>query len=242
MKKSKGRKKFLVPVVALCSVGLAVGTGYAAWTITQIGQGSATGNRNADTVEKNEVQFEELKWYEGNGTVNGVNGNPTVCFGWGDFDGSGTNYGWLSNGATGYEEKLVFTLQFKVTQTSTNKANLKTPTATFSINEGESTAFTKCVNEGLIVQPQESLDVVEASSKDGTYTALVEFKWGTAFTGVNPRTYYNSHKGTDPLSETDKTTYAADAETKLGLLAALKDANVSFKVTLDVELNTTASA
>ena len=59
--KKLGMKKVWVPVIALCSVGLIVGTGYAAWTITKNGTGTEAGSFIADSVEEENIEVKNFK-------------------------------------------------------------------------------------------------------------------------------------------------------------------------------------
>lgn len=82
--KKLGMKKVWVPVIALCSVGLIVGTGYAAWTITGGNNTQEqTGNRKADIVSDRHIKVTDVFWYEGTEILeNKKTASPEVCFGW----------------------------------------------------------------------------------------------------------------------------------------------------------------
>lgn len=201
--KKLGMKKIWVPVIALCSVGLIVGTGYAAWTISRKTNGTATGNRKADTVTDEHVVVQNIKWYTGTTVADGsaVSGNPEVCFGW--VTKSGTISGdWLENtNSSGYafKENRKFTLAFDVDKGK--DATEVTPTVTRKV-EDSGDAFKNCVDKNLIVGPGKKDDALNYTLKlytDKTtgnitsYTVDVSFSWGSHFGGSNPMDFYNGY-------------------------------------------------
>ncbi len=229
--KKLGRKKVWVPVIALCSVGLIVGTGYAAWTITGgNNKQEKTGNRKADTVTDKHVDIKNLKWFEGTKTADfttdGIS-NPEVCFGWKTQD-EGVNSSWLKNDQMPeYKEKMEYNLYFEIDKGK--DATSITPTATFEYTDvtlpGENKGiFATCVDDQLIVAPTNAELAPKSASVDGkdAYYVNVVFKWGSLFRGKNPINYYNG------LAKPD---YSSAADS-LGKLAKLNGNNVTFKVTI----------
>lgn len=200
--KKLGMKKVWVPVIALCSVGLIVGTGYAAWTISRKQNGNATGNRKADAVTDAHAIVKNVKWYRGTGkskeALSETDPNPTVCFGW--TAKSGVSGDWLTNTDEKYKEDRKFTLAFDVEKGK--NAGTVTPVVTRKV-EDSGTAFADCINNNLIIAPGKQGDDVlnytfdaPAAAGDGngnttSYTVDVIFKWGTHFGGQNPMNFYN---------------------------------------------------
>lgn len=229
--KKLGMKKVWVPVIALCSVGLIVGTGYAAWTITGGNNTQEeTGNRKADTVTDEHVDIKNLKWFEGTKTSDFTGKgfkNPTVCFGWKTQD-KGVTSSWLKNDKSAeYEEKMEYTLYFEIDKGK--DVTSITPTATFeytdvTLQSGTKGIFATCVDDQLIVAPTNDELTPKSASVEGkdAYYVNVAFKWGSNFGGINPINYYNG------LAEPD---YAGAADS-LGKLAKLNGNNVAFKVTI----------
>ena len=230
--KKLGMKKVWVPVIALCSVGLIVGTGYAAWTITGGNNTQEkTGNRKADTVTDKHVDIQNLKWFDGTKTSDftgeGIK-NPTVCFGWKTQD-TGVKASWLQNDKSAeYEEKMEYTLYFEIDKGK--DVTGITPTATFGYidvpsSDGSTGIFKTCVDDQLIVAPTNAELAPKSASVNGkdAYYVNVVFKWGSHFGGNNPIDYYNGLE----------TPNYADAADSLGKLAKLNGNAVTFKVTID---------
>lgn len=204
--KKLGMKKVWVPVIALCSVGLIVGTGYAAWTISRKQNGTATGNRKADTVTDEHVVVQNIKWYTGTTVADGsdVPGDPEVCFGWvkksGDVSGN-----WLENtnsSGTDLKENRKFTLAFDVDKGK--DVTKVTPAVTRKV-EDSGGAFKNCVDKNLIVAPGTKGDALnytlnpkpvntgKTTGNITSYTVDVSFSWGSHFGGSNPMDFYNGY-------------------------------------------------
>lgn len=195
--KKLGRKKVWVPVIALCSVGLIVGTGYAAWTITRKQNDTATGNRKADIVKDEHVVVKNVKWYQGTGVSgNALDKNPTVCFGWTQKSKEASG-DWLSNSDVNFKEDRTFTLAFGVEK---GKDATATPTVTRKV-EDSGTAFKDCIDKELIVAPgskgSDALNYTLTATPGDTngnttsYTVDVSFSWGNHFETKNPMNFYN---------------------------------------------------
>ena len=236
--KKLGMKKVWVPVIALCSVGLIVGTGYAAWTITG-GKNTQekTGNRKADTVTDKHVDIKNLKWFEGTKTADfdfatvGSSSDPEVCFGWKTQD-TGMTASWLQNDKSAeYEEKMEYTLYFEIDKGK--DVTGITPTATFKYTDVTLPSETKgifatCVEDELIVTPTNAELAPKSASVDGkdAYYVNVVFKWGSHFGGENPKNPINYYNGLPQPNY-------SDAAVSLGKLAKLNGNNVTFTVTIE---------
>lgn len=201
--KKLGMKKVWVPVIALCSVGLIVGTGYAAWTISRKQNGNATGNRKADTVTDAHVVVQNIKWYTGTTVADdsAVSGDPEVCFGW--VKKSDTVSGnWLENtnsSSNVLKENRKFTLAFDVE--TCNNATGVTPVVTRKV-EDSGNAFKNCVDKNLIVVTGTKVDALnytlllntgKTTGNITSYTANVSFSWGSHFASTNPMDFYNGY-------------------------------------------------
>ena len=208
----KSRKKVWMPIVALCSAGLMVGTGYAAWTIARNQSGEATGNRKADTVVDNRISITNIKWYEGSysDSATSINGNPTVCFGWKANESQTSAGSWLQHGDVGVKENRKFTLYFEVTTAEGSTISHDTPTATFALQDTNDEVFNACVTDNILIAPEQNLTVTQIKGTTNHYTVDVSFKWGTKFgkddkgrtTDTNPYVYYNSTDNYDDAVET----------------------------------------
>lgn len=254
--KKLGMKKVWVPVIALCSVGLIVGTGYAAWTITERQNGTATGNRKADTVSTKHISVQNVKWYRvTDNSKEEITGDPTVCFGWTQ-KGSDVSGNWLTNGAEEFKEDRKFTLAFDVEKDQ--GAGEVTPVVTRNVVDS-GTAFKDCIDKNLItVKGTQGKDVFNytfaanagTAVKDNNttpYTVDVIFNWGTHFEGQNPMNFYNrfansaawtTYIGTKEGKEYDASMYT-DSSNSLGAIAQLNTSSADpktprFDITIDV--------
>lgn len=237
--KKLGMKKVWVPVIALCSVGLIVGTGYAAWTITKNGAGDGTGSFIADTVEEENIEVKNLTWYDEGGETQS---NGAICFGW-DKDYEPKASDWLTNQTDGKQAKMVQVLKFDViTKNSTANvtvSNLKL--AEDTADEKKAAYNTATTGDKQRIVPPTTLVVTAAgnavfSPEDGTtktpYSIKIEFAWGQKFDGNNPIRYYNRL-----TSVTDE--IRRNAKSDLETLAKLD--GIQFKLTIKAEKFGTAS-
>ena len=238
--KKLGMKKVWVPVIALCSVGLIVGTGYAAWTITKNGTGEQTGSFIADTVEEENIEVKNLTWYDDEALKNASNGK--ICFGWDTTYIPNAN-DWLTNQTEGKEAKMVQFLKFDVvcknSTANVTVSNLKLA-ETDPDKQNAYTTATTAGNSQRIVPPA-TLAVTAAgdpvtSTEDGTtttpYSIKIEFVWGQKFGGNNPIRYYNG------FTDADETT-RSNAKSDLETLAKLD--GIQFKLTITAAKSGTAS-
>lgn len=241
--KKLGMKKVWVPVIALCSVGLIVGTGYAAWTISRKQNGKATGNRKADTVNDAHAVVKNVKWYRGTGDSKTAisEENPTVCFGW--TEKSGASGDWLDNTDAKFKEDRKFTLAFEV---ETGKdAGAVTPAVTREVVDS-GTAFADCISKHLIIAP-DTLTVKEGTTNGNTtpYTVDVIFSWGSHFETKNPMNFYNgfvdSAAWTTYIDKNTSETYDAsmytDFSNSLGAIAKLNTSDASNTPRFDIKIN-----
>lgn len=246
--KKLGMKKVWVPVIALCSVGLIVGTGYAAWTISRKQNGNTTGNRKADAVTDAHAVVKNVKWYRGTGEskkpLSESEKNPTVCFGW-TTKSDKVSGNWLTNTNENFKEDRKFTLAFDVEKGK--DAGEVNPVVTRKV-EDSGTAFADCINNNLIIAPgsKQGEDVLNytlpAPGNGNTYTVDVSFSWGTHFEGKNPMDFYNqfvdSAAWTKYIGEHASEGYDAsmytDFSNSLDALAKLNTSSNRFDITIDV--------
>ena len=237
--KKLGMKKVWVPVIALCSVGLIVGTGYAAWTITKNGTGEKTGSFIADTVEEENIEVKNLTWYDEGGTTTS---NGAICFGW-DKNYTPKANDWLTNQTDGKEAKMVQVLKFDVVSKNSTAnvtvSNLKLAEGTATDKQDAYTTATTAGNSQRIVPPatlEATAGIASTSDTDGTtttpYSIKIEFAWGQKFGGNNPIQYYNGITSVD-----DKTRESAKSD--LETLAKLD--GIQFKFTITAAKSGTAS-
>lgn len=238
--KKLGMKKVWVPVIALCSVGLIVGTGYAAWTITKNGTGEKTGSFIADTVEEENIEVTNLTWYDEDGETQS---NGAICFGW-DTTYTPNANDWLTNQTEGKRAKMVQVLKFDVVSKNSTAnvtvSNLELAAGTADEKKKAYTTATDAGDNQRIVPPA-TLAVTPAgaavtSPEKGTtttpYSIKIEFAWGQKFGKQNPIRYYNG------LTSVDDTT-RSNAKSDLETLAKLD--GIQFKLTITAAKSGTAS-
>lgn len=253
--KKNGMKKVWVPVIALCSAGLLVGTGFAAWTISRKLNGNATGNRKADAVNDAHAIVKNVKWYRGTGeskeALSEKDPNPTVCFGW--TAKSGVSGDWLTNTDENFKEDRKFTLAFDVEKGQ--DAGTVTPAVTRKV-EDSGTAFANCIKKNLIMAPgEQGTDVLnytlaatagEANANTTPYTVEVIFKWGIHFDGQNPMNFYNRFDKSEAWttyidahkSETYDASMYTDFSNSLGAIAQLNTSSADPKTPrFDIKIN-----
>lgn len=203
--KKLGMKKVWVPVIALCSVGLIVGTGYAAWTVSRNEKGTATGNRKADTVSDTHISVKNVKWFKG-GTE--LDTDPTVTFGYTETKVEGVSGSWLTN-TSEVKENRSFSLHFDV-EKGTNITNDLNISVSREVADKEN-AFFDCVESSLITAPGTddgthlkytlpAGDPTPGDNNVASYVCDVTFKWGDHFKlknepgaePVNPISFYNN--------------------------------------------------
>lgn len=243
--KKLGMKKVWVPVIALCSVGLIVGTGYAAWTISRKQNGNATGNRKADTVNDAHAVVKNVKWYRGTGeskeALSEKDPNPTVCFGW--TAKSGVSGDWLTNIDENFKEDRKFTLAFDVEKGK--DAGTVTPAVTREVVDS-GTAFADCISKHLIIAP-DTLTAKAGTANGNTtpYTVDVSFSWGSHFETKNPMNFYNgfvdSAAWTTYIGKNTSETYDAsmytDFSNSLGAIAKLNTSADSKTPRFDIKID-----
>lgn len=235
--KKLGMKKVWVPVIALCSVGLIVGTGYAAWTITKNGTGEQTGSFIADTVEEENIQVKNLTWYDDEAGKKPSNGK--ICFGW-DTTYTPNDNDWLTNQTEGKEAKMVQFLKFEVVcKNSTANVTVSNLELAAGTADEKKIAYTTATtgDKQRIVPPTTLVANAGTASADGgmtttPYSIKIEFAWGDKFRNQNPIRYYN---GFTPADETTRSNAKSDLET----LAKLD--GIQFKLTITAAKSGTAS-
>ena len=246
--KKLGRKKVWVPVIALCSVGLIAGTGYAAWTISRNEKGEATGNRRADTVSDTHISVKNVQWYKGG---NKLTENPTVTFGYTETKVEGVSGSWLTN--TGeIKEDRNFSLHFDVEKGTDITKDLDISVSREVTDKDE--AFVNCVTSSLIAAPGtdegthlkytlSAGDPTPGDNNVASYVCDVTFKWGAHFilngAPVNPISFYNNFDSTSWAEFIKgKTGYNQsmyqDFTESMGKVAKLNSENdvPSFKITI----------
>lgn len=212
----KQNRKIRISLFATAGVLALVGTGFAAWTISQGAKKEAAGSISADaTVKNNALSIDATSDWD-------KTDNAAIHFG-PKVSGTITNP-WLTVDSGSTPEDLTATYHLVV------KYNDKEPTsvaATLTATEGYNTAF----NNGYVgALPTEGNGITigegvkNAENKTVTYDIKVVFSWGSAFANDNPYKYYNSKTFTSEL--------ASEAKTAIEGLSSLN--STSFTLTITV--------
>lgn len=228
------KRKFLIPMVALLLCVGMCSVGFAAWVITTKTTDNASGQFTVYDVQNKSVTF-----------TSAVDATDKIVFGEAAFDTNmGTNYGWLT-----LEEDSAEDLTATLKITITNWSELSGQKVRFNISEvspsvtiadtyvvtpaAQSITFTVGNNvtglpNGVILDTSNSSAVV--------LSVPLNFAWGSQFvpTGktvaVNPITYFNMID----VSQTANASYITTAQTALGEIYKLNEANYSVTVTAQV--------
>lgn len=214
----KIKKRTLVISLSLLGSVALIGTGFATWVISQNASTTTNGNIITDTTTDNTLSITDIYWDEKKDA-------GSICFGWA---GEASKDAWLTNTDSSKKEDLTSTVYFSVGPATA----IKDVTATIAIAEGSKATWD--ANQGDLVNLPTSLTptLVNPEAKDETtskYKCEIAFAWGSHFGNRNPLTYYNQHKASDKIGESE-TTYAADAKASLDKLSKLNDCQ--FVVTL----------
>lgn len=226
MKKTNKRKSIFLLSAILGSVAL-VSAGFAAWVIT----GDDAVETEAGTIVVEDVSNKSIEI-----SYNWTTSNEIV-FGTTTKDDTATN-SWLKNEST-KTQNLEATLSITVSNydmLDSFAIGFKAVAAENSgiTDEEATTKWSNAVTAEYVVAPEIPQTFawnVNEETNTATYSLNLVFKWGAHFGGINPINYYNAHKKTDVIPETE-TTYAADAETSLSTLYDYLE-NVSYKITLN---------
>ena len=234
------KRKTLTLTLVLLSCLALIGVGFASWIISPNKTETANGNFSVDIVEEKNLTT-EAKWCDENGDI--VEGKNSVIFGYKEFaDGTTTNYNWLKNSNSEFQENL--TLYLKVTVTDGKTAvDVDTSKVTVEVKEESgkyttlATAQTDSDNEreaivgALPNQKDGTIEIKDtlgtAGQATGVFYVIFTFSWGTAFAQQNPYQYYNA-KPYDALT-------ASQAKKLLGDLSTLN--NCQFTATLVIPNN-----
>ena len=213
--KKMSKKTVLMFAMVLCLFAL-LSVGAAAWILVGEDTQEVTGDVTVDTVEdrRHNITFSDA--------------NDTEF----TFVPEASTGAWLS-----YDGALVKDFETKVTFSVTNPESANV-TVTINLASGIKNAITAGIleiekvtigdNTNLYVStaPATTFEKeVELSETVGSVDVIVTFKWGTAFGGQNPVSYYNGLgvKGADVMPGEATKTYSDEAYEYLTQLAGLND-------------------
>ena len=193
----KQNRKIRISLFATAGVLALVGTGFAAWTISQGAKKETTGNISADaTVKNNALSIDATSDWD-------TTDNAAIHFGPKVSD-TITNP-WLTVDSGSTPEDLTATYHLVVKYSDKEPASVA---ATLTATEGYNTALTNkyvgalpTTENGIAI----GTGVKDAEHKIVTYDIKVTFSWGSAFGNINPYEYYNKQTFTSDLASKAKT-------------------------------------
>lgn len=211
------KRKTLTLTLVLLSCLALIGVGFASWIISPNKTETAEGNFSVDSVTEKNLTT-KAEWCNENGAIDTTLGS--VIFGYKNFsDANATNYNWLKNNNTNFEERL--TLYLKVTVTDGEnavaidianvKVTLAETTGKYANLATEQTAEGNTRNTIVGALPtQENSGIVvsntlgTATAETGVFYVTFTFSWGEEFEGLNPYQFYNAQVYTDNLGSKAK--------------------------------------
>ena len=218
------RKSLATLLSGLLTVSLT-GVGFASWLITNGSSETTTGNIAVTEVEDKRCTISDVKIAYTKG--------DSICFG----PNAVVSTGWLR--ADVATENLTATVSFTVANAdfladisvSIAQINLGSngtydeDDVLYSATEGSYYTASQANYVGALPTEDNGIVISEGTQVEGTtsksYTATITFKWGSAFGGNNPFTYYKDKAAA---------TYSESAINALEALEALNGA--MFKVTI----------
>ena len=233
----RNKRKGILMASAILGSAAIVSTGFAAWVVSTNVTQEATGNIEVDTVTDNRIKFTTPTWTGGDNIV--TFGRPA----------SVSNDVWLTNNSNDMIEDLDVSFTFKPEWESADGKEANTKVKLYfaievdgkeasdllysSTNDG----YTSFTNKSLIVLPDLSSYTDKEYVVGETITINLTFKWGEAFGGTNPYTYFNSvttaggflAAANNPTN--DEVKEAIDRLTKLHDLVGTGD-SIGFTVTI----------
>ena len=219
----RNKRKGILMASAILGSAAIVSTGFAAWVVSTNVTETATGNIEVDTVTDNRIKFSTPTW---------TNGDDTVTFGRPE---SVSNDVWLTNNSQGMIEDLDVSFTFKPQwETADGKeANTKVKLyfaievdgkdASDLLYSSTNDGYTTFTNKSLIVLPDLSSYTDKEYVVGQPITIDLTFKWGEAFGGKNPYTYFNSLTTAGGFLASENNPTNAEAEEAIDRLTKLHD-------------------
>lgn len=211
------KKHTLFAFLGAGTLALSASVGFAAWTINaREAKDNASINVSADgTVNDNRIEISK----SGTGTTSGFASSSGIAFR--AVQNTAITNPWLSADPLDDSEKLSLTYNLYVK----GKTGLKLSVNGKVVDVGEGTKYDTLAGSGIVgALPSISTSGIAlteqnkgSDSTPSTYFASIqlEFSWGSKFTStkdedkgkiVNPYTYYNQQKYSDPLAKDAKDT------------------------------------
>lgn len=245
-RKSFKRKKIILGVSLFGGIGL-VSTGFAAWVLSASTEQKATTNFSVGVVSDKNMSFSTPIIYK-TGDTNKV---ADATF---HFEPLATD----NQGRVRYDGSNPESLSLTVEGTLSQVQNLGDITGILSSSDNES--LNAAISKGYVVAPEaykasaitlydnkvtpathsEKFEATITGEDDKTmsYTYVVEFKWGTAFKGMNPSVYFDEDADGKEIPQGSKDS-TAEENSVAGILTDLHDLldGITFELTLTANPN-----
>ncbi|MCM1513962.1 MAG: hypothetical protein NC090_03135 [Anaeroplasma bactoclasticum] len=224
------RKIIVFGLMVFMAIAL-VSTGFAAWIMSTNAKDEQNGNVTVGTVTDSSLKLTNVAL-----STSSIMFEPKADDTTGRVRYDGVN-----------AESLVITVTGKVSP----KTVLGELTVELTMDEAVKTALLAAETAGYIVLPdcakgavKVTPTAVEGSDTEVEFTYTIEFKWGSAFGGMNPGEYFDTEEaGLAKTDEEVKTMLKALRTTIYGLAADVDDATLeaaegpSFKVVVSAKAN-----
>lgn len=246
----KTKTKITVAVASVLSVVALAGTGYAGWVISQNAEDKANGNVLVYNVKNNAVDMTQPQFVgENSSIIWGKDSNATKT--------DTSWFSWTDDGETNTRKEQFFTpsVIFEISNKDTEDFTQPIVEATLTVTDVKN-KYETCRTAQLINGPEAGVaQKFDAQSDTGLKTTITPktetdkkntfdvtlsvgrdiFGWGSHFAvgGVNknPAYFYNAHKATDKIGDTEKT-YFADANESMTAIYGLT--GVTFEINITV--------
>ena len=246
----KTKTKLTIAVASVLSVVALAGTGYAGWVISQNAEDKANGNVLVYKVKNNAVDMTQPNFFgENSSIIWGKDSNATKT--------DTSWFSWTDDGETNTRKEQFFTpsVIFEISNKDTEDYTQPIVEATLTVKDVDS-KYETCRTAQLINGPEAGVaQKFDAQSDTGLKTTITQktetdkkntfdvtlsvgsdiFGWGSHFEvdGVNknPAYFYNAHKATEKIRDTEKT-YFADANESMTAIYGLT--GVTFEINITV--------
>ena len=233
----RNKRKGILMASAILGSAAIVSTGFAAWVVSTNVTQEATGNIEVDSVTDNRIKFSDPTWTGGDNIV--TFGRPQ----------SVSNDVWLTNNSQSMIEDLDVSFTFTPEWESSDgkEANSKVKLyfaievdgkdASDLLYSSTNAGYTTFTNKSLIVLPDLSSYTDKEYVVGQPITIDLTFKWGEAFGGKNPYTYFNSLTTDGGFLASANNPTNAEAEEAIDRLTKLHDlvgegTSIGFTVTI----------
>lgn len=245
----KTKTKLTVAIASVLSVAALAGTGYAGWVISQNAENKANGNVLVYNVKNNAVDMSTPIFVGGEDSIIwGKDSSATL---------TGTSwFSWTDDSETNKRKEQFFTpsVTFEISNKDTKDSTQPIVEAALTVKDVDS-KYENCRAVKKLIKGPKAGEAQKFDSVAGLKTTITQktdeqnknkfdvtlsvysdvFGWGSHFAveGVNknPAYFYNAHKATDKIGETEKT-YFDDANESMTAIYGLND--VTFEINITV--------